>query len=272
VTPNADYGGRYRPRLLDLFCGAGGAAMGYAQAGFQVIGIDIDPQPSYPFEFHRDDALEFLTAPEWPVTFDVIHASPPCQRYANVTRWRGNPDDHPDVLDATLDALRARSIPWVVENVPEAIPNPDLILCGSMFGLSVQRHRHFLSSLPLFGLLPPCRHDDMFPFMHKGERSYADAMECAWMTNREAREAIPPAYTRWIAAKVVEALNLDVMPTRWTLCQYCGEAFACSRSDARYCTKKCRQNASNRKLRRSTLKALSVEARVSPNDSSGTSS
>jgi DNA (cytosine-5)-methyltransferase 1 len=231
-----------RPRVLDLFCGAGGAAMGYAMAGFEVIGYDIDPQPNYPFEFHKGDALEQLEVPEWPERFDVIHASPPCQAYANVTRWRGNPDDHPDLLGLTLEALEARGTPWVVENVPEAIPEPDLMLCGSMFGITVRRHRHFLSSVPLTPPPDGCRHGDLFPFMHKGERSYADAMECAWMTSREAREAIPPAYTRHIAGQVLRALDLDAPPefTRWTRCEHCRRPFPCRRSTARYCRGACR--------------------------------
>lgn len=247
-----------RPRVLDLFCGAGGAAMGWAQAGFEVIGIDLDPQPSYPFEFHKADAIEELEAPEWPVTFDVIHASPPCQRYANVTKWRGDPDDHPDLLDLTLELLRARGIPWVVENVPEAIPNPDLRLCGTMFGLAVKRHRHFLSSVPL--TFPPasCRHEDLFPFMHKGERSYADAMGCEWMTNLEAREAIPPAYTRWIAGKVLDAFGLEGATARWSKCRYCGEPFAHQRSDARYCGGNCRFLAHYHGKKSLTVKARSV--------------
>jgi DNA (cytosine-5)-methyltransferase 1 len=230
-----------KPRLLDLFCGAGGAAMGYAQAGFEVIGIDSAPQPNYPFEFHQDDALEFLESPEWPVQFHVIHASPPCQRYAHVTRWRGNPNDHPDLLDRTVDALALRPIPWIVENVPEAMPNPDLLLCGSMFGLSIRRHRHFMSSVRL-AAPGSCRHGDLFPFLHKGERSYADAMECAWMSSREAREGIPPAYSRWIGSLVLEALGREGASTkRWALCQQCGRAFAHRRSAARYCSNACRQ-------------------------------
>jgi len=190
-----------RPRLLDLFCGAGGAAMGYHRAGFDVVGVDIAPQPHYPFEFHQADALT------WPPDgFDAIHASPPCQHYANVTGWRGSRDDHPDLLPATLDRLAGCGVPWVVENVPEAIPWADLMLCGSSFGLRVRRHRHFLTGLPIFALVAPCCHDDSLPFMHKGERAYADAMGCPWMTNREAREAIPPAYTEWIGAQLLEAV------------------------------------------------------------------
>jgi DNA (cytosine-5)-methyltransferase 1 len=222
--------------------------MGWAMAGFEVIGVDIDPQPNYPFEFHQADALEELESPEWPVTFDVIHASPPCQRYANVTRWRGSPGDHPDLLDFTLEALRARGTPWVVENVPEAIRHPDLMLCGSMFGLSVRRHRHFLASVPL---TPPasCWHADRFAFMHKGEQSYAEAMNCWWMTSLEAREAIPPAYTKCIADQVIRALDLNVPPigSRWARCDVCGRAFPTRRSHARYCTGNCREKASYRR-------------------------
>ena len=263
---------RARPRLLDLFCGAGGAAMGWAMAGFDVVGVDSEPQPRYPFEFHQADALEFLDDLDihgngWGGSFDVIHASPPCQRYAAVTRWRGDHLDHPDLLGPTFELLTAMSIPWIVENVPEAIPDPDLMLCGSMFNLTVRRHRHFRSSLPL---TPPalsgCRHGDMFPFMHKHERSYADAMECAWMSSLEAREAIPPAYTRWIAGQVLEALGRKHVPAafRWKRCSRCGKAFPYQRSGARYCSQKCRQNAHNRTTKLSTVReALASNSRGS---------
>lgn len=191
-----------KPRLLDLFCGAGGAAVGYHRAGFEVIGIDIRPQPHYPFEFHQGDALT------WSLDgFDAIHASPPCQGFARVTEWRGSRNHWPDLLTPTLDRLRAQSTPWVVENVPEAIRYPDWILCGSAFGLPVRRHRHFLMEPPSFALLPPCRHHELRPFMHKHERAYADALGCGWMTSREAREAIPPAYTEWIGARLLEVTS-----------------------------------------------------------------
>lgn len=83
----------------------------------------------------------------------------------------------------------------MVENVPEAATEPGIVLCGSSFGLEVKRHRWFLTSPPLFGLLSPCRHSGLLAFEHKGERAYADAMGCAWMTKHEAREAVPPVYT-----------------------------------------------------------------------------
>jgi hypothetical protein len=183
-----------RPRLLDLFSGAGGSARGYQLAGFHVTGVDIRPQPRYcGDEFHQADALTF------PLDgYDAIHASPPCQRYANVTRWRGHKDDHPDLLSPTFQRLVEAGIPWVMENVPEAPMRRDLLLCGSMFALNIKRHRQFQASWPMFALLPPCHHDRLVPFMHKDERAFADAMGCTWMTKLEAREAIPPAYTEHV--------------------------------------------------------------------------
>lgn len=201
--------------MLDLFCGVGGAAKGYQRAGFYVVGVDINPQPNYcGDEFVKGDALDFLSGLsqpryEWPgERFVAVHASPPCQFYANVTKWRGTATDHSDLLGPTLDLLRTHGSPWVVENVPEAIGRPDLILCGSMFGLKVKRHRHFLTSWSAFGLLNPCKHADLLPFMHKGERAYADALGCEWMSNREARQAIPPAYTEWIGQQLLEAVTI----------------------------------------------------------------
>jgi DNA (cytosine-5)-methyltransferase 1 len=185
-------------RLLDLFCGAGGAGMGYHLAGFEVVGVDIDPQPNYPFEFVQADAMTF------PLDgFDAIHASPPCQHYAPVTRWRGRAEDHPDLLQATVERLKENGRPWVVENVPYAPISPDFVLCGSAFGLKVRRHRWFLTSWSGFALMPSCRHEGLLPFMHKG----ADAMGCQWMTNREAREAIPPAYTDWIGRELLAHID-----------------------------------------------------------------
>jgi hypothetical protein len=184
-----------RPRLLDLMCGGGGAAVGYHRAGFEVVGVDIRPQPHFPFEFVQADALT------WPLDgFDAIHASPPCQYYANVTRWRGQQAHHPDLIHAVRVRLVRAGVPWVIENVPEAPVRRDLLLCGSMFGLAVRRHRAFETSWRAFSLLPPCRHHLLLPFMHKGERAYADAMGCTWMTKEEARDAIPPAYTTFIGA------------------------------------------------------------------------
>lgn len=195
-----------KPRLLDLFCGAGGAGMGYHRAGFEVVGVDIDPQPRYPFEFHQDDAMVYPLA-----GFDAVHASPPCQHYAPVTRWRGNQDNHPDYLGRVRDRLTGWGGPWVIENVPGAPFEPDVVLCGSQFGLPFRRHRWFWTSWPSFALAAPCQHRRSdFSFDHGGkqpESIYRDAIGCGWMTVLESREAIPPAYTEWIGTRLLDTLR-----------------------------------------------------------------
>ena len=202
-----------RPRLLDLFCGAGGAAMGYHRAGFDVVGVDIKPQPRYPFQFVQADAEDVLAGLNVNALceigqVDAIHASPPCQCFANVTGWRGNRHSHPDLLNPVLDRLQYVTVPWVVENVPEAPLRPDYILCGSQFGLNVKRHRVFQTSWGGVQFTSPCNHHrGVLPFMHKGERAYADAMGCDWMTKEEARQAIPPAYTEHIGAMLLDHLK-----------------------------------------------------------------
>lgn len=190
-------------RLLDLYCGPGGACAGYMQAGFAVTGVDRTPQPRYPGTFVQADALEYLA--QHGGDYAAISASPPCQHYANVTRWQGKQDDHPDLLPATIAMLQQIGIPWIVENVPEAPLRQDVLLCGSMFGLRIKRHRVFMVSWPLYSLLPDCQHEGLLPFMHKGERAYADAMGCHWMNKTEAREAIPPAYTAWLGCLLRKA-------------------------------------------------------------------
>lgn len=139
-----------KPRLLDLFCGAGGAAMGYHRAGFDVTGVDIKPQPHYPFEFVQADALEYCAAHGH--EFDVIHASPPCQAYTgmrNITISRfGAAPEHPDLVDDTRRALRATGRHWIIENVQNSPIDTHIILCGVSLGLpELARHRHFESDL-----------------------------------------------------------------------------------------------------------------------------
>jgi len=180
--------------------------MGYHRAGFEMTGVDNAYQKNYPFRFIQADALEYVA--EHGHEYDFIHASPPCQHYANVTRWRGVQSEHPDLLGSTRELLEGSGVPWAIENVERSPMRPDLILCGSHFGLRVRRHRWFETSWRGFALLPGCQHRDLLPFMHKGERAYADAMGCVWMSNREAREAIPPAYTEWIGEQLVWHLEV----------------------------------------------------------------
>ena len=144
-----------KPRLLNLFCGAGGATRGYQLAGFHVTGVDIDPQPNYcGDEFHQADAMA------WPLDgYNAIHASPPCQHYsAGKHMWKGRlPDDrHPDLVDATRERLRGAGVPYVIENVVGAPLTNYVVLCGDMFGLGVKRHRLFETSFMVWN--PPiCR-------------------------------------------------------------------------------------------------------------------
>lgn len=222
-----------RPRLLDLFCGAGGCAAGYQAAGFYVVGVDINPQPSYcGDEFIQADALEFLAGYYEPwfdggEPFDAIHASPPCQRYirsGNVDR-----DKHPDLLPAVRTALIATGLPYVIENVPGAPMQPDVVLCGSMFdGLAVRRHRWFEVNWPVAPWTPPCDHSKPVtgvyghphgaggaaPGMLPGDlATWSDAMGIDWMTAKEIALAIPPAYTELIGRQLVEHLRGQLVGT-----------------------------------------------------------
>ena len=207
-----------RPRLLDLFCGAGGAAMGYHRAGFDVVGVDIAPQPHYPFEFFQRDVTEIMaTAIEqrWIAdNFDAIHASPPCQAWARCTKRKS---DHPQLIEPTRALLKATGLPWVIENVPDA-PIDGPILCGATFGLPIVRHRRFETSWWM-GLIPTtCNGGD--PSSHRGFYPYARGnwrpawrrivMPAIWpwmVTLREAGEAIPPAYTEFIGAQLRQYLE-----------------------------------------------------------------
>lgn len=192
-----------RPRLLDLFCGAGGAGMGYHRAGFEVVGVDINHQPNYPFSFLHRDALTVSVS-----GFDVVHASPPCPHYANVTRWTGSQDAHPALIEPVRAMLQEAGVPYVIENVRTTALRSPFVLCGSQFGLPIRRHRYFESNVDLPWFLPPCQHRSTdLAFEHKGERAYADAMGCDWMSKFEARQAIPPAYSEWIGTQLLAALE-----------------------------------------------------------------
>ena len=209
-----------KPRLLDLFCGAGGAAKGYADAGFEVYGVDIKPQPNYPYHFIQHDALTFIRRHALPVStqYEAIHASPPCQAFTNARVIHGN--EHPDLLTPCRELLNASGLPWVIENVPGAPMRKDLVLCGSMFGLEdekgqLRRHRWFEFSDPsIVPLVPPCRHEGqtISVFGHGGHvyhgvDQWRSVMGIDWMTRDELAQAIPPAYTRFIGEQLIEQLR-----------------------------------------------------------------
>jgi DNA (cytosine-5)-methyltransferase 1 len=212
-----------KPRLLDLFCGAGGAAMGYHRAGFEVVGVDIAPQPRYPFEFMQADALHVLT--EWRAEdrwgqFDAIHASPVCKRYSVVTPARAR-DSHPDQIGPVRELLTGSGIPWVIENVPGAPLRPDLKLCGCMFELpNLKRERWFETSWQAFAMRAPCDHREPVITVsgtgagnqharhgHIGFADWRRAMGIDWMTGKELAQAIPPAYTEYIGRCLLEQMG-----------------------------------------------------------------
>lgn len=206
------------PRILDLFCCAGGAGMGYHRAGFDVVGVDLEPQPHYPFPFHQGDALEYLQAHGH--EFDAIHASPPCQAYTKARKLQGN--THPELIIPTREALQRLGIPWIVENVPGSpLINP-VILCGTMFGLRTYRHRLFESSFPITAPNHPAHtakqtkmgrppKDGEFLQMvgnFSGVPLAREIMGTPWMTQYEMAQAIPPAYTTFIGWQLRAALML----------------------------------------------------------------
>jgi DNA (cytosine-5)-methyltransferase 1 len=207
-------------RLLDLFCGAGGAAMGYHRAGFEVVGVDIKPQPRYPFEFHQADAIEFVR--EHGQEFDAIHASPPCQLYSTTAALHTN-KNYPDLVPATRYALEQLDKPWVIENVIGSPLRWGVILCGVMFGLKTFRHRCFESrdfmwqpehkkhpevigrrgeGVSPSGYCNPCGH----PKMAGQGQKWKEALQIDWMTIRELTQAIPPAYTEFIGKQLMRAM------------------------------------------------------------------
>lgn len=210
-----------RPKLLDLFCCAGGAGKGYSEAGFEVVGVDINPQPNYPFEFHQGDALQFL-AEHWQ-EFDAAHGSPPCQSSTALTKGTNKGRVYPNLIPATRELFSKISIPTVMENVQGSDLRRDLTLCGEMFGLGVIRHRYFELDWPALqpehkphrGRVAGWRHGQWYdgPYFAvygqgggKGSvEQWQAAMGIDWTTDRrELAEAIPPAYTRHIGLQLME--------------------------------------------------------------------
>ena len=213
-----------KPKLLDLFCKAGGASMGYSLAGFEVVGVDIKKQKRYPFEFIQADALEVLADKDFINGFDVIAASPPCQTHSITQHLRnaqGKTTTKLDLIPETREALQAWGGKYIIENVPGApLINP-VTLCGSSFGLKVRRHRQFESNLVLTGL--PCDHKmqgkpigiygsmrDEIPgggHTAKSIEQAREAMGIDWMLWGELVEAIPPMYTEHLGKQLITHLG-----------------------------------------------------------------
>ncbi len=219
---------RRQPRLLDAYCGVGGATRGYQLAGFQVTGVDITPQPNYcGDEFMQGDAVEFIR--EHGSEFDAIHASPPCQAYSALTRGtnRESAGAHPQLIPVTRAVLRSCGRPWAMENVQGSGLDRWLTLCGEYFELGVIRHRYFETDgflvlqpehVPHRGRVAGWRHGEQFdgPYFavygHAGSKGSVEEWQAAmgidWTGDRrELAEAIPPAYTEYIGAQLVATIE-----------------------------------------------------------------
>jgi DNA (cytosine-5)-methyltransferase 1 len=199
--------------------------MGYSRAGFEVVGVDIKPQPHYPFYYEVGDALEFLANGWQGSDFDAIHASPPCQRWTRFqTSQPRRENHHPDLIAPTRSLLGALGIPWVIENVPGSPLRGPVQVCGTWFGLEAERgrlwrHRWFESSWPIDGT--PCFHDTRPAVMVAGHgkdgyrgsglsvAEAREAMQIDWMNRDELAEAIPPAYTEWVGVQLMQHLNAE---------------------------------------------------------------
>jgi DNA (cytosine-5)-methyltransferase 1 len=213
------------PRLLDAFCGAGGAGMGYSRAGFDVTGVDIKPMPNYPFTFVQADTLDYLR--EHGHKFDVIHTSPPCQDYSAMRR--ATQTRHERLIDDVRTELLKTGKPYAIENVEGADLKNPLLLCGTMFGLRVRRHRLFETSPAIY--FPPaacdCRNGvrdgrlvgqmlsgkvapGRTPRHGYTEADRREAIGVPWMTTMEARQAIPPEYTRWLGEQFLSYGQIEV--------------------------------------------------------------
>ena len=207
-----------KPKLLDLYCGAGGCSAGYATY-FDVTGVDLNPQPKYPYEFHQSDAIEFLLD-HW-LEFDAIHASPPCQEHSESTRtWKAAGREYPELIEPTRDFLQVTGLPYVIENVPGAPLLDPILLCGTMFGRPLYRHRLFETSFPLAQPAHP-EHKNRQVKMGRAPRAgefiqavghfsgvpqVRTAMQIDWMGQKELAQAIPPCYTRYVGRALVALL------------------------------------------------------------------
>ena len=212
-----------KPRLLDLFCGAGGAAMGYHRAGFEVVGVDIEPQPRYPFRMSVRDALEVAHT----YTVDAIHASPPCQLFSAYQRANKRQGQHLNLIPETRRLLRESGLPYVIENVPGAPLEEPVTICGVSLGLDVRRHRLFETNVSL--LVPSCAcggwQEQKFDRGSRRTRpndrrtvavgewripleTQQRAMGIDWMPVAELSQAIPPAYTELIGHQLLQHLRV----------------------------------------------------------------
>jgi len=199
--------------------------MGYHQAGFNdVLGVDIHPQPNYPFKFVQGDALDFLA--QFGGQAELIHASPPCQTFSQTRHLPNTKDREPPPIAALRNMLRETGRPYIIENVPGAPLENHVMLCGTMFGLPLIRHRWFECWPEIVFSPAACRCKHLTTASHRQRSSFSNgataicvtghnfinedgkiAMGINWMTRNELAQAIPPAYTRWLGKKMIEHLE-----------------------------------------------------------------
>ena len=219
APPNRTFPG-VAPRALDLFCGGGGASKGLALAGFEVTGVDWTGQPAYPYEM-LVERVERLT-PAYLRKYDLIWASPPCQKWSQANKAWKNQDAKPDLIPLTRRLLLEAGVPYIIENVPAAPLRKDVLLCGSMFGLRLVRHRIF--ECGGFGPRQPEHKDHHWKYVTvagttggKSSRvegigygtltDWQEAMGIDWMPSRAMAQAVPPAYSRYLAEEFLHAHN-----------------------------------------------------------------
>jgi DNA (cytosine-5)-methyltransferase 1 len=206
-------------KLLDLYCGVGGASVGYARAGFEVTGIDLKHGKRYPYTYIRADVLEVIKDIDYLRQFDLIHASPPCQTHSITQHLRnaqGKSTSKIDLIPQTRQALIKSGVNYIIENVPGSPLIDPVQLCGSSFGLKVRRHRLFESNMPIKGSV--CNHklqgrpigvygslNDEIPKGGKTATTIDEArkaMGMDWAIWTELVEAIPPAFTQYLGEQI----------------------------------------------------------------------
>lgn len=209
-----------RPKLLDLYCKAGGASMGYYRAGFDVTGIDIVNQRKYPFKFIQADVKDILKDHKFLKSFDAIAASPPCQLFSQTKHLRDAQSRQTkkiNMIPETIEGLMMSGKPWIVENVEGAPFNKPVQVCGSAFGMKIRRHRLFESNIHLVGT--SCYHKeqdkvvgiygqlrDQIPGGGRTANSLEEAREVMgidWMPWTSLVEAIPPNYTEFLGKQLI---------------------------------------------------------------------
>ena len=203
-------------KLLDLYCCGGGAGYGYELAGFDVTGVDIETQPNHRGKFILDDAIQYLK--NHYQEYDIIHASPPCQKYSKSSmQFRLIGKEYPDLIEITRNELIKTGKPYIIENVPGSPLIDPVILCGSMFGMRTYRHRHFESNMPLsapihlkhivanakMGRKAKANENIQYVGHFSGLKEVRDMTGLYWLNQYELAQSVPPQYTEYIGKKVM---------------------------------------------------------------------